>query len=459
MRTESRMRRLLEEELERTPVPPWLHDRLAGPWRGVRRPAGSRSHALLVTGLLLVLAAAAWMAALDRPGGGPAPAARKPSPSGVALSGLPAPLQLLHMLSARAGWGVAWFSPSDGPAVVPQPLHVLRTADGGRHWRDVGPRGAELGEGSAVGAAFLDARVAWIAVSGPAGAPGQMVVWSTGDGGRSWSASRLDGPGFAVGELRIGFAGARDGWLLAAGDPALGLQAKALYATSDGGRSWRPVARSGMAPGLLPEQGTLTGLTFLDGRRGWLGLLYRGSGTGRLPLFRTVDGGRTWQPQSLPLPASPEPLYGDVYPPAFQGASQGLLPVVLATPAGRQLLLYRTGDGGESWRPGSPAALRAAVPLVADAAGAGAFFAADREGLLLSLDAGGSWSVRPYPSRLRAAMAEGYTLRSLDFSSGGQGWLLLAGPGGGPEAAARELFHTSDGGRTWQLVGAYAAAP
>ncbi|MCL6650204.1 MAG: hypothetical protein K6U89_17980 [Chloroflexi bacterium] len=454
---ESKLQRLLQEELENTQVPSWLHPRLMGGLRpGRPAPAPRWSHAALAAGVLLTIIAIAWLAPAVRQLRETAPAERGTTAPGVTMAELPAPLQTLRMTSGSAGWGLAWFSPADSAVTYPQPFYVLKTSDGGKHWLDVSPKGVQVSEGSAAGGYFPDDQTSWVAISQPPGAPQALVVWSTQNGGRTWSKSLVNAPPFSVEGIQVVFSGDRDGWILATSGPAAGLQRKALYRTPDGGRSWVRVALSGMAPGLLPEKGYATGLTFLDSQRGWLGMEYRGSVP--VPLYRTTDGGRTWQLQALPRPAAGPPHYGDVYPPRFFAGSQGSLPVAFSSNAGRQVALYRTDDGGDTWHLQGTTPVVEVNPLAVAFASADDVFIADRSQLVGSHDGGRSWSRRPYPRALSALLDKGYAIQALQFSTAADGWLLLARPGA-DNGEIRELLHTTDGGRSWSVEEVYRVTP
>lgn len=70
---------------------------------------------------------------------------------------------------------------------------------------------------------------------------------------------------------------------------------------------------SGDGPGRLPPVGYATGIGFRDDRVGWLGVRYHGraGAPGRVPieLYRSVDGGRSWRPPPCPpgYRAAPRP--------------------------------------------------------------------------------------------------------------------------------------------------------
>jgi hypothetical protein len=90
------------------------------------------------------------------------------------------------------------------------------TSDGGRSWELLPMPQAPLS------VFFLDERVGWLVSNG-----GRL--WSTMDGGRTWTRARLDG--VRAEPVRVFFCNATRGWLLC--------NRKAVYGTSDGGRSWK----------------------------------------------------------------------------------------------------------------------------------------------------------------------------------------------------------------------------
>jgi len=94
------------------------------------------------------------------------------------------------------------------------------------------------------------------------------------------------------------FADARHGWLWTSDVPAEGAEAGTLFATSDGGAQWTPVARAGVDPlGGIPASGTKPGLLFTTVRDGWMTAT---RGTSAAWIYTTQDGGRTWRPEPLP---------------------------------------------------------------------------------------------------------------------------------------------------------------
>src|SRR5690606_25118874 len=115
---------------------------------------------------------------------------------------------------------VAWASGAEGT--------VLRTLDGGKHWRRIGVPGAnELDFRDVEG---FDARTAVVLAIGPGEA---SRVYRTEDGGGHWQLALHNRDPRAFFDCMV-FEGER-GWLL--GDPVEGRFQ--IHATDDGGRTWR----------------------------------------------------------------------------------------------------------------------------------------------------------------------------------------------------------------------------
>src|SRR4051794_127087 len=133
---------------------------------------------------------------------------------------------------------VAWVSGTEGT--------VLRTVDGGRHWKDVSP-GGDTGD-----LEFRDIE-AWDeqhAVILSIGTGGDSRIYRTDNGGRTWKQGFRNHSKTAFYDC-LGFWDQRHG--LAMSDPVHG-KFRILY-TNNGGRSWQKRAAAGMPPALDGEFG------------------------------------------------------------------------------------------------------------------------------------------------------------------------------------------------------------
>jgi photosystem II stability/assembly factor-like uncharacterized protein len=369
---------------------------------------------------------------------------------------------LLFVSFATADLGLAALGGA-GCATRGCPLLLLETTDGGASWSPAAddlpgaPAGLPaptLGWEEVTAGGLLGPSRAWLLSRDPASA-----LLTSDDGGRTWTAALLLGPGGAPGAAA--FAGTR-GWAAGGG---------ALYATGDGGTAWQrlgatagPVAALAAAPDgsaawllssgpraacpggtacgtavavatphalgpalPLPAGEALAAVGPLDPRQAWAVATGPWPGTA---LLRTADGGRHWSlalRTGVTVPAGP---WG------FWDATRGWAVGSTTDPAA----VLRTADGGRSWsRAGEvPAHSIYAAGFPTPAAG----WAVTGSGRLLhTADGGQTWSALPLPPGLCAPPAAG-------FATALEGW-IASGRGCGPS-----LLVTSDGGGAWR-----AAAP
>lgn len=183
------------------------------------------------------------------------------------------------------------------------------------------------------------------------------------------------------------------------------------------------------------------GLDAVDGRTAWVsgGSLTEG-GPGRV--FRTTDGGRTWQDVSPP--GSDGLMFRDVEADSARTAS------VLAIGPGEASRIYRTTDGGQSWTETFRNAEEDAFYNCMD------FYPGGKRGLAVSDpvhgrfriigtdDGGRSWQVLP-DDGMPDSTGEFNFSASGDclVIKGRQAWF---GTGG----SISRVFHSADGGRHWQ---------
>lgn len=123
---------------------------------------------------------------------------------------------------------VALALPPGGPVWAIAGGTLRRSSDGGRSWQSVAALPANQ---QAVALSFADAQHGYVLADSACVGEGAcaQTLWSTTDGGRTWSSLPLAPSGVAT----IDFPAAGDGWLTT--------QAGALYHSTDGGRSWTPV--------------------------------------------------------------------------------------------------------------------------------------------------------------------------------------------------------------------------
>lgn len=319
-------------------------------------PKGSRVGRRPSVALVVV----AWMA---MPG-----AARGQTPSDIRELDSPttALLQAVSPVDART----VWVSGHEGA--------VLLTRDGGDTWRaNPAPGGDSLEFRDVHG--FDDRR----AVILSAGEGAASRIYRTDDGGDSWSLvwSNPEPAGFYD---CLAFWDDRRG--LAYGDAVDG--GLRVLLTEDGGRSWER-APSGALPEALEGEGGFAASgtcveTGPDGRA-WIG-----TGAGARPrVLRTLDHGRSWRAQDLPIVTGSA---AGAFTVVFRDAANGIvLGGDLERPDGVDSRAAVTADGGATWRVAPPPPFAGPVYGAARVPWIGVLLAAGPGGLAMADDGISGW--------------------------------------------------------------------
>jgi len=259
------------------------------------------------------------------------------------------------MFNPTQGWGIGGQEdPGD---------HVLKTNDGGQTWVDVSPpeEAPALGERKAVLGFFSDINTAWVTYYLSGGAPGAVaIVWRTSDGGQTWEASQpldldqLNQEAYLPSHLQ--FVDGQHGWLLAHVGAGMSHDYIAIFASSDGGLTWKRLLDPYTDGGV--QACWKSALFFADAQNGWLTGTCGGVAPGVL-LFRSGDGGVTWQQVDLPAPQEKPTLFTDFEMacgsdhPTFLNPQTGYIAVSCddysQTPTSSEHYLYFTQDGGTTW--------------------------------------------------------------------------------------------------------------
>ncbi|HYM69807.1 MAG TPA: hypothetical protein VEZ44_09445 [bacterium] len=334
-------------------------------------------------------------------------------PSGVPAETAAAPaITFIHMAGPTNGWART-------------DTRLLRTDDGGAHWTDVTPPGRASIAGAAQ--AFLGGSAAWIAVAPDTATAAD--IFRTTNGGRTWS--RAVATARNVGQMA--FADARHGWMTVDLDNAMSSEALRLLRTTDGGATWTEVARTDL-PGDpvrsgLPISGDKSGVAFLDANTGWI--------TGYVPrdnytyLYATSNGGRTWRFEALPLPAGTGTVEVGLNPPTVFAPSEAVLTARLSGTAVPLTLVYVTHDAGVHWVSTAPIPANTSVSSFLNAR---VGWMTDGATLYATRDAGHRWTIEPRSGAFRdvaeldfVSETVGWTVvRSAPFllktSDGGRTW-------------------------------------
>jgi photosystem II stability/assembly factor-like uncharacterized protein len=355
------------------------------------------------------------------------------------------------MIDAHHGWAIGT---KDGHGVV------LRTTDGGGTWADVTPAQVALGPESCPGcpgrssADFLNADVAWVALSHPDGSKNEwiMTVFKTTNGGATWTGSTVRSVfnnGDDLFAPYLGFINANDGWLMVHPDHGMNSNPGELMSTSDGGASWREVTQTGSG---LPFGGTIR---FLTNSTGWL--VGTGISTTNNEMYMTTDGGKSWTRQDLPFAGATSGSLSVDAPPSFFNATTGIVTGTyvpnshLAVDFAKDV--FETSDGGRNWH--AVASVRAGVTVSFIDSKRGWLWtqqprdtgstAPVRGSLLVTANGGQTWTPLPLGSALSGHLQAGEGVTSIDFVSASDGWMLVQPP----SALGAQLLRTTDGAHSW----------
>jgi photosystem II stability/assembly factor-like uncharacterized protein len=305
--------------------------------------------------------------------------------------------------------------------------------------------------GSLLGFVVLDTRI--IVGSSDAG----NMVRST-DGGHCWVAARLDTPApHRMGEIVRDPAHPN---VLVAGSGSIaraGLGATTgILRSTDEGVSWNIISKGSGLP-----TASLIAVSLLGTRSGiYVALVCRNelAATGQKqgtrficgdPIYRSADGGATWKPAS---PRASGQQQGTKIP-VFEGsvlslASWGASGVVAAVaPSSLPAGLYRTSNAGRTWQlAGAETALGGATALVTEGANnqtiiAGIGAVGTEAGIIQSTDGGRRWK------HVMTQHDDALVLDCLSQASG----VYCAG--------LRHVYRSQDGGASWATVPAAGDSP
>ncbi len=219
------------------------------------------------------------------------------------------------------------------------------TRNFGEHWLTVTPPGFSLqGNGWGTTASFPNGDIGWICQTET---ESTSRLYSSSDGGRTWQTHDLN---FPCGETS--FLNAKEGYILSSEGVAAGSHYVSLYYTADSGHTWElrfehdPAAADDHG---LPTGGLKNNFVFLSSEIGVVG----GSVPvpGSVYLYRSSDGGTSWKSsefQGLPIDENQETSIDKI---VRINATTAVLPVRSYLPNGNSVTYFcNTTDAAESWQ-------------------------------------------------------------------------------------------------------------
>jgi photosystem II stability/assembly factor-like uncharacterized protein len=256
-----------------------------------------------------------------------------------------------HHVTPPSRAGVPKLAAVPGGTVWGAAGHVIKSSDGGRHWRSVTKR-------QVTAVAAVSARQAW-AVGG------KGLVIHTADGGYHWT---LQPTGVTVYLHHVFFVDASHGWACGG---------NTLLRTVDGGRQW---AHKHEAIGALSG---ITQLDFADARHG-IALSNTCSGV----ILVTSNGGRTWAKTRLPVSTDRPTAV------TMEDASHALI-IAYAFASIDPTTTFTSSDGGKTWQQGADLPNRDPYGSIARS---GSLLCAVGHGVVTSRNDGATWSYDGAPS-------------------------------------------------------------
>ncbi len=221
---------------------------------------------------------------------------------------------------------------------------VWKTTNGGLQWRNVWPQDA-VGPIGAIAIDPHDANTVWAGTGEPNFRNDISYgdgIWITHDGGVHWRNAGLRET-WAIAQIVVDPADSRRVWVAAVGNPYRDSSARGVYRTTDGGRTWQRTLYLGRASGASDLA--------IDSRRP--NVVFAGiwqfrrvpwnfsSGGPRDGIFKSTDGGVTWRS-----------LRGNGLPRGYMGrigiAVAGRR--VYAVIQSKEGVLWRSDDAGTHWR-------------------------------------------------------------------------------------------------------------
>lgn len=349
------------------------------------------------------------------------------------------PQQLSAGAASPQGWiqDARLISQTEGWSLVNGSLRW--TTEAGRAWQDITPPGAD---GSIQAAYFLDERQGWALTS----TPGGIALLRTSSAGEAWQSL----PPLSLGQeipsqvVSMQFIDPQNGWIVLRIPSNSNFSLGSLLRTADGGQTWEQL------PLPLGEPAR-----FVDAQRGWIA-----GGPAGNELYTTRDGGRTWEPVWFQVEAFPGL-------PVFTDPKTGLLPVTYTGPDGSRLAVYRSTDGGETWELADTLGLDtqsvSGITPLAALAGAGQWVVALPDAARLYALASGGALTALAPANLPGGTVD------LQISPSAAGWARTLNGTCQGEKPARDqaspsledpfrcklrsqLWLTTDGGITWTEI-------
>jgi photosystem II stability/assembly factor-like uncharacterized protein len=360
-------------------------------------------------------------------------------------------LTSIHMYSETGGWAQA--NVPDGGIIL------LHTVDGGQSWQEVNPKTVASGS---FGASFLDESTAWVYSTDPSGNNASLL--RTLDGGSTWEMINQSlPPSFLYLASGMTFLNSEEGWTEVY-DVGAGQAHIQIYSTQDGGESWSqvmlgsPENDAGEPPGTLHLCNICGDSFYYDPLRQFITYGDLASDpAGKVRASISFDYGKTWKNLALPFPSA---KFADalVVPqvPVFFNKREGMLPVGLVklnadgAHAYDVLAIYTTSTGGVSWAP-NPVFLENVNSLILnhstiDFVSYQDAFVPCGSDLCVTNDGTQTWQTLHTDLNFTYSDTSPQYVEQFDFISPVTGWAIST------NGNTSSLWKTEDEGHTWEKI-------
>jgi photosystem II stability/assembly factor-like uncharacterized protein len=262
-------------------------------------------------------------------------------------------------------------------------------------------------------------------------------LWHTSNGGLSWENQSL--PEEAAILNQIDFVDANTGWTVGVkyiGDDPYGRPAHraVIYHTANGGSTWTEQTYAAEEARI-----TFTSVDFIDDLHGWVVGFHHVFAAPEGVIFRTQDGGQTWERQS------PNQNLMDVqFIDAYRGYVVGFDYIGAQGPP-----VLRTQDGGTTWEKVLMRYTDLEGLYAVNVSEGRVVALGDHDFLATSNDPWGVYDP-PYGENLftQEYISVHYTFQDVFFADALHGW-AVGSRSFLPEHSGQVIFHTSDAGQTW----------
>ena len=225
---------------------------------------------------------------------------------------------------------------------------VWKTTDGGLNWKPVFDKTKDASPAiGAIAVSESDPNVIYVG-TGEACIRGNIVggngVYKSIDAGKTWKFAGLADT-HAIGRLAVNPKNPDIAFVAALGHPFADNEERGIFRTQDGGKTWQKVlykdAKSGGIDVVFdPSNSNILFAALWQARRTPWSLDSGGPGSG---LYRSSDGGTTWK--ELKAHGLPEGILGRIGV-TVSGANPNRVWAVIEAEKGG---IYRSDDGGDSW--------------------------------------------------------------------------------------------------------------